>query len=317
MFALVFPGQGSQFIGMGRELHDAFPVARDVFNKVNDTLSQDLKSLMFEGSPEELTLTSNAQPALMTVSLALMAVLEKEGGIDLKNESLFKCAAGHSLGEYSALAATGALTLGDTARLLRIRGDAMQNAVPKGLGAMAAILGVGVEEAQKIAEAASQGEVCSVANDNANGQVVLSGHLNAILRAIELAPQFGAKKGIQLPVSAPFHCALMAPAQETMREALEGVVFSAPSVNIISNVTATPSKDPGVLKGQLVEQVTGQVRWRESMESLGGHGITHMVEIGAGKVLGGLMKRINPEIESLSLQTPQDIEGFLELLGRG
>ncbi|MBF0355852.1 MAG: ACP S-malonyltransferase [Alphaproteobacteria bacterium] len=308
--AFVFPGQGSQTVGMGKELAEAFPAARDVFSEVDEALSQNLSRLMFEGPGEELTLTENAQPALMAASLAVMRILEKEGGFSLANKAAY--VAGHSLGEYSALCAAGALTLSDTARLLRLRGLSMQKAVPVGEGAMAALLGLDFEQAQAVAEEAGQGEVCAAANDNAPGQVVVSGTKAAIERALVIAAAKGAKRSVLLPVSAPFHCALMRPAAEAMAEALSQVTVEEPAVPLIANVSARPVTAPGEIKRLLVEQVCGTVRWRESVLKMKELGVDTLVEAGTGKVLAGLVKRIDKEMSALSLNLPADIEAFLK-----
>ena len=308
--AFIFPGQGSQAVGMGKALCDAFPAARAVFEEVDATLSQPLSKVMFEGPEAELTLTANAQPALMTVSLATIRALESECGLDLSRDAAF--VAGHSLGEYSALAAAGALSVADTARLLRIRGDAMQKAVPVGEGAMAALLGVELEQAREIADeaAAALSAVCQVANDNGGGQVVLSGAKAAIEKAIEIAKDKGIKRAVLLPVSAPFHCALMRPAAEAMREALAGAAISVPRVPVVANVTASQARDPEAIRRLLVEQVTGAVRWRECVLYIAAQGVTQFIECGSGKVLAGLMKRIAPQTSALSVGGPADFEGF-------
>jgi [acyl-carrier-protein] S-malonyltransferase len=308
--AFVFPGQGSQAIGMGQALAEAFAAARDVFQEVDDTLGQNLSALMFSGDEAELRLTTNAQPALMAVSIAVIHVMAQEGGLKLANAARF--VAGHSLGEYSALCAAGALSLADTARLLRLRGEAMQSAVPVGVGGMAALLGVELAQAQEIAAEAAKGEVCAAANDNAPGQVVISGHMAAIDRAILLAAEKGFKRSIKLPVSAPFHCSLMQPAADAMQEVLEKVTINAPIVPLIANVTAAAVQEPQQIRKLLVQQVTGAVRWRESMIALKEQGVEQIVECGAGAVLAGLMKRIDREVAAVSLQTPQDIEAFLK-----
>jgi [acyl-carrier-protein] S-malonyltransferase len=312
--AFVFPGQGSQAVGMGRALAEAFPAARHVFEEVDDALKQKLSKLMFEGPETDLTLTENAQPALMAVSQAVLKVLETEGPWTLPHKARF--VAGHSLGEYSALAAAGSLSLGEAARLLKLRGQAMQKAVPVGVGAMAALLGLDLAQAQPIAEAAAQetGKVCACANDNAPGQVVVSGHKEAVERAIALAAEQGAKRSVLLPVSAPFHCALMKPAADAMGEALEKTKLSVPSVPLIANVTAQPVSDPETIRRLLVEQVTATVRWRESVETMKAEGVTRIFELGAGKVLAGLTKRIAREIEASSAGTPEDIEATLKAL---
>ncbi|CCG07995.1 ACP S-malonyltransferase [Pararhodospirillum photometricum] len=308
--AFVFPGQGSQAVGMGKELAEAFPIAREVFQEVDDALGEPLSRLMFEGPAETLTLTENAQPALMAVSVAVARVLAS-GGIRLAEKAKF--VAGHSLGEYSALTAVGSLALADTARLLRTRGLAMQKAVPVGEGAMAALLGLSLEDAQAVAAAAAAaepGSVCEAANDNAPGQVVVSGHRAAVERAIVLAKEKGAKRAMALPVSAPFHCALMAPAATAMAEALAQVTLRAPEVPVVANVTARAESDPDVIRRLLVEQVTGAVRWREGVLYMAEHGVSELVEVGSGKVLAGLAKRIHPDLSALSIQGPADVEAF-------
>ncbi len=307
--AFVFPGQGSQAVGMGQALAEAFPVARHTFEEVDDALGQRLSRLMFEGPEEDLRLTENAQPALMAVSLAVTRVLESEGKLRLADKAAY--VAGHSLGEYSALAAVGSLGLADAARLLRRRGQAMQAAVPVGAGAMAAVLGLELAEAQAVAEEAAQGEVCQAANDNAPGQVVLSGHTAAVERAIEIAKGKGAKRAILLPVSAPFHCSLMAPAAEVMAEALAQVEVAMPAVPLVANVTASHLSDPAEIRRKLVEQVTGMVRWRESVAWMAGQGVEKVVELGAGKVLSGLTRRIDRALTAQSAETPQEVEAVL------
>ena len=311
--AFVFPGQGSQAVGMGKDLADAYPVARAVFQEVDEALGEALSGLMWEGPEDRLTLTANAQPALMAVSLAVTRVLESESGKGIAE--LCDFVAGHSLGEYSALAAAGTFDVATTARLLRLRGEAMQRAVPVGVGAMAALIGVELEVAQALAAAAAEGEVCDIANDNGGGQVVLSGHAGAIDRAVALAPQHGIKRALKLTVSAPFHCALMAPAADTMAEALATADPRPPVVPVVANVSATPSSDPDVIRRQLVEQVTGRVRWRESVASFGGLGIRSVVEIGSGKVLSGLVRRIDKELEAVSINGPADVDAFLASIG--
>ncbi len=307
--AFVFPGQGSQAVGMGQALAEAFPVARHTFEEVDDALGQRLSRLMFEGPEEDLRLTENAQPALMAVSLAVTRVLESEGKLRLADKAAY--VAGHSLGEYSALAAVGSLGRADAARLLRRRGQAMQAAVPVGAGAMAAVLGLELAEAQAVAEEAAQGEVCQAANDNAPGQVVLSGHTAAVERAIEIAKGKGAKRAILLPVSAPFHCSLMAPAAEVMAEALAQVEVAMPAVPLVANVTASHLSDPAEIRRKLVEQVTGMVRWRESVAWMAGQGVEKVVELGAGKVLSGLTRRIDRALTAQSAETPQEVEAVL------
>lgn len=310
--AFVFPGQGSQAVGMGKDLSDNSSVARDVFNEVNEALNQNLSAMMFEGPIEDLTLTFNAQPALMAASIAVVRVLEDEFDIKLSESGSY--AAGHSLGEYSALAATGTLSLSDTAKLLKLRGEAMQRAVPVGVGAMAAIMGAEFNVIEEIAGEAAQGEVCTAANDNADGQVVISGHKGAVERAMEIAKERGIKRAIPLPVSAPFHCPLMQPAADEMKVALAGTKFKAPSIPIITNVSAQAVSDPDTLRAQLVEQITGRVRWRETVLKMGELSVTNLTELGTGKVLGGLVRRINKEIKGNSIQTMADIEAFAEEL---
>ena len=302
--AFIFPGQGSQAVGMGAELAKAYPSARAVFDEVDAALSQNLSRLMWNGPEAELTLTENAQPALMAVSLAAMRVLGDKG---LKLPTKVAYVAGHSLGEYSALAAAGAFSLADTARLLKIRGRAMQEAVPVGQGAMAALLGADLAQAQELAKAAAEGEVCQAANDNAPGQVVISGAKTAIDRAVTLAPKFGARRAVLLPVSAPFHCALMQPAADAMREALAKVTINPPSVPLIANVLATPISDPEAIRARLVEQVTGMVRWRETMLFLKTNGVGTVYEVGAGRVLTGIARRFEG-VEARSIGTPDELE---------
>ncbi len=311
--AFVFPGQGSQAVGMGRELFGAFASAREVFEEVDDALGQKLSQLMFEGPESDLTLTENAQPAIMTVSLAVLRVLEKEGGFVLANEARY--VAGHSLGEYSALCAAGAITLSDTARLLKLRGRAMQQAVPVGVGAMAALLGLNFEQAREVASEAAQGQICTAANDNADGQVVVSGHAEAVERAIVIAGAKGAKRAIKLPVSAPFHCPLMQPAAEAMQTALSTTLITTPSVPLIANVSAAATADVETIRRQLVEQVCGTVRWRESVLAMKALGVTELVECGAGKVLAGLAKRIDKDLTAQNIGTPAEIEVFLKARG--
>jgi [acyl-carrier-protein] S-malonyltransferase len=303
--AFVFPGQGSQDVGMGKALAEAFPAARAVFDEVDDALGEKLSELMWEGPKDKLTLTENAQPALMAVSMAVMRVLETERGFSLRDKVAF--VAGHSLGEYSALAAAGAFSLSDTARLLRLRGQAMQAAVPVGQGAMSALLGVGLEVAQKVADAAAQGDVCQVANDNEPTQVVLSGHKTALDRVPEIGKGLGVKRAIPLPVSAPFHCALMQPAADAMAAALAKVEIKAPVIPVVANVLAAPVSDPDDIRKRLVEQVTGTVRWRECVSFMAANGITEAYEIGHGKVLSGLVGRIAPSITAKPVGTPDDI----------
>jgi [acyl-carrier-protein] S-malonyltransferase len=310
--AFVFPGQGSQAVGLGQALAEVFPVARQTFQEIDDALGQHLSRVMFQGPEEDLRLTENAQPALMAVSLAVTRVLASEGNLTLADKAAF--VAGHSLGEYSALAAAGSLDLADAARLLRRRGQAMQAAVPVGEGAMAAILGLDLEAAQAVAAEAAESDVCAAANDNAPGQVVLSGHTAAIERAIEIAKAKGAKRAILLPVSAPFHCSLMAPAAEVMAEALSQVPVQMPLVPLVANVTASHLSDPDEIRRKLVDQVTGMVRWRESIAYMVGQGVETVVELGAGKVLSGLCKRIDRSLAAQSVETPQEVEAVLAQL---
>lgn len=314
--AFVFPGQGSQAIGMGRDLAVAFGPARRLFEEVDDALAQNLSLLMFEGPEDELTLTENAQPALMAASLAVIQVLENEGGLSLTRDVAF--VAGHSLGEYSALAAARTLSVGDAAHLLKLRGQAMQQAVPVGEGAMAALLGLDVGQARLVAAEASlggaDGGVCAVANDNAPGQVVVSGHCAAVERAVAIARTYGARRAIPLPVSAPFHSPLMAPAAEVMDEALRRVELRPPGVPLVANVSAAPTCDPAGIKRGLVEQVTAMVRWRESMLFLKNAGVEEVVEIGTGRVLAGLAKRIDPGFAARSVCTPAEVEALMKEL---
>jgi [acyl-carrier-protein] S-malonyltransferase len=308
--AFVFPGQGSQAVGMGADLAAAFTTARDVFHEVDEALKQNLSKLMREGPETELVLTENAQPALMAVSVAVVRVIEKDGGKALA--ALASHVAGHSLGEYSALVGAGSLQLSDAARLLKLRGQSMQKAVPVGEGAMAALLGIELEPAQEACKEAAQREIVTVANDNGGGQVVVSGHKGAVERAIEAAKARGAKRGMLLPVSAPFHCPLMKPAAEAMQEALEKVTLATPRVPLVANVLAAEVTNPADIKQRLVEQVTALVRWRESVEYMKSAGVDTLVECGTGKVLSGLVRRIDREMTGLALNTPADIEAFLK-----
>jgi [acyl-carrier-protein] S-malonyltransferase len=310
--ALVFPGQGSQAQGMGRELAEAFASAREVFQEVDEALKQKLSKLMFEGPLETLTLTENAQPALLAASLAVMRALERETGFRFAQHAAF--VAGHSLGEYSALAAAGAFSLADAARLVKRRGIAMQRAVPVGEGAMAAFLGCELDQARAIADEAAMGEVCVPANDNGGGQVVVSGTEAAVQRAVEIALKRGVRRAVMLPVSAPFHSPLMAPAAREMEDALAEVAIAPPRLPLLANVTAKPVSNPETIRRLLVEQVTGLVRWRETIESLGSLGVDTVVEIGAGKVLSGLTKRINRDLMALSVGTPAELEAFTKML---
>ena len=308
--AFVFPGQGSQAVGMGRDLAEAFPAARHVFEEVDDALKQKLSRLMFEGPDEELRLTENAQPALMAVSMAVVAVLEQDGKAKLADKAAF--VAGHSLGEYSALAASGALRLADAARLLKLRGQAMQKAVPVGEGAMAALLGLELDAAKDVASEASSVGVCDCANDNAPGQIVVSGAKAAVEKAVAIAAERGARRSIMLPVSAPFHCALMQPAADAMEEALAAATIEPPLVPLIANVTAERVEDPARIRRLLVEQVTAMVRWRESVLYMKAQDVDTLVEAGAGKVLSGLTRRIDRDLASKSLQSPADFEEFVK-----
>jgi [acyl-carrier-protein] S-malonyltransferase len=307
--AFVFPGQGSQVVGMGQALSGAFVEARDVFQEIDEALSQNLTRVMFEGPEYDLKLTENAQPALMAVSMAVIRILDKQGDFRLPDAAMF--VAGHSLGEYSALCAAESLTLPDTARLLKLRGQAMQQAVPVGLGTMAALIGLDFPVAEEIVAAAAQNEIIAAANDNAPGQVVVSGHTAAVDRAIAIAAERGFKRSVKLPVSAPFHCALMQPAADAMKKALADVAIKPPLVPLIANVTAAPVSDASTIRDLLVRQVTGTVRWRESVLAMKAAGIQQLVECGAGSVLAGLTKRIDKEVTAVSLQTPDDIEKFL------
>jgi [acyl-carrier-protein] S-malonyltransferase len=306
--AFIFPGQGSQSVGMGKSLAENFAAARKVFDEVDDALGEKLTAVMWDGPIERLTLTENAQPALMAASLAAMRVLENEAGVDLARDAAF--VAGHSLGEYSALAAAGALSIADTARLLRIRGRAMQAAVPVGAGAMAALLGLEYDDAAAVAAEAAQGQVCQAANDNGGGQVVVSGDKAAVERAVEIAKAKGAKRAMLLPVSAPFHCALMAPAADAMAKALADVPVRPPVVPVVANVVARPVTDPAEIVRRLVEQVTGTVRWRECVAFMASQGVTTFYEVGAGKVLSGLVKRIADGATGTPIGTPEDVAAF-------
>ncbi|MGQ2935726.1 MAG: ACP S-malonyltransferase [Sphingopyxis sp.] len=310
MRAFIFPGQGSQAVGMGKALSDASPVAREVFQEVDDALGQKLFKLMSEGPEDQLTLTENAQPAIMANAIATLRVLEKEGGVTLAAKADY--VAGHSLGEYSALCAAGAFDLATTARLLKTRGQAMQAAVPVGVGAMAALLGADIDTAQKLADAAAEGEVCTVANDNDPSQVVISGHKGAVERAVALVKDYGIKRGVLLPVSAPFHCPLMQPAADAMAEALGANPPAAPLVPVVANVTASPVSDANTIRDLLVQQVTGRVRWRESVASMEDIGVQQFVEFG-GKVLGPMVKRsASGEVETVSVISMDDIEALLK-----
>jgi [acyl-carrier-protein] S-malonyltransferase len=306
--AFVFPGQGSQTVGMGKALAANFAAARQVFEEVDSALGGSLSTVIFEGPADVLTLTENAQPALMAVSLAALRVLETEAGLDLAREAQF--VAGHSLGEYSALAAAGAFTIADAARLLRTRGQAMQKAVPVGAGAMAALIGLEFDAASAVAAEAAQGEVCQAANDNGAGQVVVSGNKAAVERAVEIAKTRGAKRAMLLPVSAPFHCALMQPAADVMAATLAKVSVKAPKVPVVANVLAKPIREPGEIVRALVAQVTGTVRWRESVVFMAGAGVTNFYEVGAGKVLSGLIKRLAEGSAASAIGTPEDVAAF-------
>ena len=306
--AFTFPGQGSQAVGMGKDLADAYPEARAVFQEVDDALAQKLSRLMWEGPEDELTLTSNAQPALMAVSIAALRVLEARG-FSLKEKVAY--VAGHSLGEYSALAAAGMFSVADTARLLRIRGNAMQAAVPVGEGAMAAIIGLEQADVEAACQEAGTGSVCQIANDNGGGQLVISGAKPAVEHAARICTEKGAKRALMLPVSAPFHSALMQPAAEAMREALVGVAKHAPVVPVVANVVVQPISDPEEIAARLVEQVTGRVRWRETVEWFAANGVTTLYEVGTGKVLSGLARRIDRNISTANVGVPADLEAFL------
>jgi [acyl-carrier-protein] S-malonyltransferase len=310
--AFVFPGQGSQAVGMGKALADTFACARQVFEEVDAALGERLSETIWNGSAETLTLTENAQPALMTVSIAALHVLEQEAGLDITHDVAF--VAGHSLGEYSALAAAGSLSISDTARLLRTRGLAMQKAVPVGVGAMAVLLGLDYEAAVAVADEAAQGQVCQAANDNGGGQVVVSGDKAAVERALEIAKTKGAKRAMLLPVSAPFHCRLMQPAADAMAHALAGVAIKRPVSPLVSNVLAAPITDPDEIRRRLIEQVTGTVRWRESVAFMASHGVVRFFEIGAGKVLSGLVKRIADRAVGVSVGGPNDLATAKEAL---
>ncbi len=311
--AFVFPGQGSQAVGMGKALAETFPAAKRVFDEVDDALSDKLSTIMWQGPAETLTLTENTQPALMAHSLAVVRVLETEAGLDLKRAAAF--VAGHSLGEYSALAAAGALSIADTARLVRIRGRAMQKAVPVGVGAMAALLGLEFDQAAAVAREAAQGQVCQAANDNGGGQVVVSGDKAAVERAVEIAKAKGAKRAMMLTVSAPFHCALMQPAADAMAKALAEVTVKPPAVPVVANVQAKPLADADEIVRALIAQVTGTVRWRESVAFMAGQGVTTFYEVGSGKVLSGLVKRIADGATGVAIGTPDDVAAFKA--GRG
>lgn len=305
--AFVFPGQGSQQVGMGKALAEQFPAAKAVFDEVDDALGEKLSATMWDGPEDRLTLTANTQPALLSVSIAALRVLEQERGVRVSD---LQFVAGHSLGEYSALCASGALSLADAARLLRVRGNAMQAAVPVGQGGMTALIGTDIDQAREIAKEAAQGEVLEVANDNGGGQVVVSGAKAAAERVVEIAKAKGVKRALPLPVSAPFHSPLMAPAAEIMREALALVSVNTPAVPVIANMTARPVTDPDTIRKLLVEQVTGTVRWRESVGYMAAEGVTRFVEVGSGKVLAGLVKRIADGVEAQSVGTPDDIAAF-------
>ena len=302
----LFPGQGSQAVGMGHALAEAFPVAREVFDEVDDALNQKLFSLICEGPESDLTLTENTQPAIMACSIAALRVLEKETGLTTAKHA--KYVAGHSLGEYAALTAAGSLTLSDTAKLLKLRGQSMQKAVPEGKGAMAAIIGPDIDVVKSIIAKHAEGEVCEIANHNAAAQIVISGTQTGVNRAIERAKEAGAKRAMLLAVSAPFHCSLMSPAAEVMQQALADVAVKTPCVPVIANVTAEPVSDPDAIRGLLVEQITGMVRWHESMELLRDEGIHRAYEIGHGKVLAGILRRTAPDVEVINIASPEDVE---------
>ncbi|WP_299848855.1 ACP S-malonyltransferase [uncultured Roseovarius sp.] len=311
--AFVFPGQGAQTIGMGKDLAEGYPAAKAVFDEVDEALGEKLSTLIWEGDQDTLTLTQNAQPALMATSLAAMRALEAEG----VSIGAAACVAGHSLGEYSALAAAGALSIADTARLLRTRGEAMQKAVPVGVGAMAALLGLDFEAAREVAKDAALDEVCQAANDNDPGQVVVSGHKGAVERAVDLAKERGAKRAMLLPVSAPFHCALMEPAAEVMAEALSQIEIEGPAVPVVANVVAENVTDPEMIRSLLVQQVTGSVRWRESVMFMAAQGVNEIWEIGAGKALSGMVRRIDREIACRAIGTTDDVKAAAEAMQNG
>ena len=311
-YAFIFPGQGSQFVGMGKDLSESFSEAREVFEEVNESLNQNLTKIMFEGSEEDLNLTENTQPALMAVSMAVIAILKKQSNIEIADTCSF--VAGHSLGEYSALTATKAFNLADTTKLLKLRGQAMQKAVPVGIGSMAAILGLDFNVVQDITQQASKDEICTTANDNSNGQVVISGHKTAIDSAIKLAIEKGAKRAIILPVSAPSHCSLMQPAADIMAEALAKTDIKQAIIPVVSNITAREVSIPDDIRRLLVEQITGMVRWRESVLWMKEQGVTNMIEIGAGKVLSGLVRRIDRDISCESVGTPEQIEKLINTM---
>ncbi len=306
--AFIFPGQGSQSVGMGKSLWESFPEAKEVFDEIDESLGQNLRKLMFEGPDDSLNLTENTQPALMAVSMAVVRILQKQGGLDLAKKCMF--VAGHSLGEYSALTAAGALSISETAKLLKLRGQSMQKAVPVGVGAMAAILGPSFEDVQAVAKDSGS----EVANDNSVGQVVISGKKENIEKAVALATERGAKRAVLLPVSAPFHCSLMQPAADIMRDALAQANIKAPVVPIVSNVTARSENDPGRIRDLLVDQITGMVRWRESVLWMKEQGVSEMIELGSGKVLNGLVKRIDKDIACESIGTPEQIEELIKKL---
>lgn len=306
--AFIFPGQGSQSVGMGKSLWESFPEAKEVFDEIDESLGQNLRKLMFEGPDDSLNLTENTQPALMAVSMAVVRILQKQGGLDLAKKCMF--VAGHSLGEYSALTAAGALSISETAKLLKLRGQSMQKAVPVGVGAMAAILGPSFEDVQAVAKDSGS----EVANDNSVGQVVISGKKENIEKAVALATERGAKRAVLLPVSAPFHCSLMQPAADIMRDALAQANIKAPVVPIVSNVTAKGENDPGRIRDLLVDQITGMVRWRESVLWMKEQGVSEMIELGSGKVLNGLVKRIDKDIACESIGTPEQIEELIKKL---
>ncbi len=310
--AFTFPGQGSQIVSMGKDLAETYKSARELFEEVDEALQQNLSRLMWGGPPDELQLTENAQPALMAVSMAIMRVLEKEAGFNLASK--VKWVAGHSLGEYSALAAAKTMSVADTARLLKLRGQSMQKAVPVGVGAMAALLGAELDQAKAAAAEGAKTGICQVANDNAPGQVVISGARDAVEAAIAFAKTLGVKRGMLLPVSAPFHCALMQPAADAMAEALANTAMIDPAVGLIANVTAGPVDDAEEIRRLLVSQVTGLVRWRESIEYMAANGIDTIVEIGAGKVLSGMAKRINPDLTLYGISSPQELDSFVKTL---